>query len=223
MIQLSVSRPAPLLCLILSLWKQKKCPYESDQFYFRAKVPSQYLSLAGIPVPSASLWKWVRLGVWVGRWICRSTGWAGVRGARKWDAGSLYTFPVFRIHSTAWVPVRKQKWRTTRACSRTILRATTYQPLNSSHNCHHTPQMSLTLPLVNSVCFQVVWMLSPLPYRDSDIPAPENKGKRQAVFLPSLALFTSSQSTCWATCVCVVVFLYSDCAVSLLWFPFFYI
>lgn len=95
------------------------------------------------------------------------------------------------------------------------------EPLATSkffHNCHHTSQTPLTGLLVKSMSFKVVLMLSPLPYRDGDIPAPENKGK-QPIFIPSLPLtvgfsFTFSSTTCWHTCV-FVVFLYSDCTMSL--------
>lgn len=126
------------------------------------------------PVPPALLWKWVRVGLWVGKWTHHLTRWAGVRSARKCDTVSLYTFPVFLIHLAAWVPVRKQKWSVTRACSCTNFKSHRFQPSKFFYNCH---------PIPRGCSCDSCWIQCSIKcylfflYRDGDIPASDNKGK----------------------------------------------
>ena len=110
----------------LSVYKsRKKVWFGTSQQKYPASTPPQLLRCSESGSEQEFGWK--------GESITRQDGF-GVSSVRKWDAGSLYTFPVFLIHSAACVPVWKQKWSTARACSCTIfLRAiASSSPLNTS-------------------------------------------------------------------------------------------
>lgn len=119
---------------------------------------------------------------------------------RKCDAGRLATHFLFDWFTQ---PYRKGEVPATAwSCSCTIFKTKiNKKALWISHK-------------ENSVWFIFVWMLSLLPYRDGDIPAPENKGKHQPVHCfpaPSLSaalhVFIFSELS-------VVLLLFEKCASS---------
>lgn len=147
-------------------------------------------------------------GCWVGKSTHPWKGITAVRSIRERDADSFLTHFLF-----FWIQFLSES----RSC---VLRGPTAAQLQEPslpaskylHNCLPTSQHSLMW--VKCVLFTVFWVLSPLPHRDGDIPASENKGKHYHIFTPShssllaflsFLFFAFSLWTCCTTSVFVVM------------------
>lgn len=221
MIRLNIYHPPPIL---VCLQKQKKSVIRNQS----AKVPSKHPSTA-----AALLWKWVRAGVWVERWIYHSTGWVWCQQCEKVRRWQLVHISCFS-HSLGCVCscLKAEVVDCESLQLHNFLRAiASSSPLNTSIIVITRPRgpSHHSMTPMNCVSLKVDWMLSPLPHRDGDIPAPENKGKHQPGFTSSpppthcrhLFLFSPSHRAHVELHVSVVLLLHTDHTMSFLSGSFF--